>query len=158
MIRDARPADRDAIVALQVASWRQAYAAFLSPDYLAHGLPDDLAAMWAPRLAGDEIALVHEDGDAITGMICCLTDRDPAYVDNLHVDASRRGGGIGAALLRACFDRLRDRGRTACALTVWAGNHRGLRFYERMGGVAGPERDAMLVGHPIRDIPIRFAL
>lgn len=160
MIRDAREADRDAIAALQTASWRDVYAGALPPAFLRDGLAAGMAEKWRGRAFGPPLlVLVEEAGDgALAGFVCCLTDRDPPYVDNLHVDPGLRSRGTGSRLMGACFARLRGLGHDACALTVWDRNARARAFYARLGGTEGAARPADLMGHPVREVPVAFRL
>jgi ribosomal protein S18 acetylase RimI-like enzyme len=56
-----------------------------------------------------------------------------AELETLSVLPSKRGQGIGTALLRAVQTELAANGITALSLLVVAGNDRAFRFYERHG-------------------------
>ena len=158
MIREADARDRDAIAALHLASWRDAYRGVLPDGFLDGALADELGALWTGRDLERTVTLVSDATDGLDGFACCLTDRSVPYVDNLHVRPARRGGGTGAALMQALFARLRGAGHGMADLTVLEGNVRARAFYRRQGGIEGGARAAMLVGHPIREVPVRFAL
>lgn len=54
-------------------------------------------------------------------------------IENVQVDASQRGGGIGGEMMRWAIERCRDRG---CVLVQLTSNKKRLdahRFYERLG-------------------------
>ena len=160
-LRDAGPGDRDAIAALHLASWRDAYGVALPRAYLDGALARDLAARWAARdLAPPLLTLCAWDaeGGDLAGFLCCETDRAVPYVDNLHAHPARRGEGIGRALMAGCGARLRAMGHAACELTVLEANPAARRFYRRLGGAEGAPRDAAIFGHPVREVPVRFDL
>ena len=157
-LRDATDADKPALAALQLASWRDAYRDELPRDYLEGALAGDLQARWAARDLSRTVTLIADGGDAPLGFACCLLDRTPPYVDNLHARPALRGRGIGGALMVALFDRLRARGHAAAELTVLEGNPGARRFYARLGGTEGAARPTELMGHPVREVPVTFRL
>lgn len=71
-----------------------------------------------------------------------LDDRWPSH---LHIDLLpvARGQGVGRALLRQWFDRLRQIGSPGCHLETLAENRPAVRFFEAAGFV--PHGDAFLV-------------
>jgi ribosomal protein S18 acetylase RimI-like enzyme len=115
-----------------------------------------MAACWAGRcFAPPLLTLVAEERGSLTGFVCAFTDRDPPFVDNLHVAPDRTGRGTGGALLRALAARLRARDVEEAQLTVLAGNARARAFYRRMGGQEGAGRPHRFLGcathvHPVR--------
>ncbi|WP_298429229.1 GNAT family N-acetyltransferase [uncultured Jannaschia sp.] len=151
LIRAATEADRDAIVALHLASWQSSYGIVLPARVLSDVLPDYLAVKWAPRGFGpDQPTLVAEAGGEVLGFVCALRDVAPPLVDNLHVHPTARGRGTGAQLLAAINKALAATGAAASTLTVLEANTRAIAFYRAQGGRdAGPEDD-MLVGHPVK--------
>ena len=157
-IRDAAPEDRDAIVALQVASWRDAYAAALPAGDLGDRLAAHLAGTWAARNFRPPLLTLVAEADGLLGFVCCLADRAPPYIDNLHVRPGLRSGGTGGRLMAACFDRLRAQGYRGCALTVLDGNARARAFYARLGGVEAEPRPTSLLGRPVVEVPVLFRL
>jgi len=142
VIRPATGTDAATIAAIHVASWRDAYAHILTPDYLSGPIEEDRRAVWSQRLRnGDPTQLVNIAVDR-TGQakafICSYCDFDPVWgslVDNLHVLPHARGQGIGEQLLRAAAGELSDRNfRSGLHLWVFEANVAGLRFYRRLGG------------------------
>lgn len=156
MIRVAVETDRDALVALQLASWRSSYSEILPHDYMGAPLAADLRAKWAARPLGHPV-LTLVAGE-MEGFVCCLLDQTPPYIDNLHVAPALRGQGIGQALMLDLFRRLRDLGQSTCALTVLAENTGARRFYSSLSGTESAPRQARLMGHPITEVPVRFEL
>ena len=157
MIRAASEADRDAILALHLASWRANYGVELDEAVLRDVLPGWLAEKWAARtLRWPEVALVAEGGDGLDGFVCALADRDPPLIDNLHVRPGLTGRGTGAALLRAVREALAERGHPRSYLTVLERNPRALAFYLREGGVDEGTVDDELVGRAVKARRIGF--
>lgn len=61
------------------------------------------------------------------------TDRREIYIDDLCVDAGRRGQGVGKALYRHTLDYAKALGCHFVCLNVWQGNDSALGFYESLG-------------------------
>jgi ribosomal protein S18 acetylase RimI-like enzyme len=59
----------------------------------------------------------------------------------LAVAPSAQGRGVGAALVRACFDRARELGYRGLVISVRDFNDTAKRLYARFGFVRVPERD-----------------
>ena len=60
---------------------------------------------------------------------------DPRWPAHLHIDLlpNARGRGAGGALMRAWFDRLRERRTAGCHLGTLAENRDAIAFFERVG-------------------------
>jgi len=134
-IRRAADSDRPGIARLHTASWQDSYRAIL-PDRL---LDDELPAIMAARWAGQEICprdavLVAEDERGELLGFAASWDREPVYVDNLHVAAAARSGGIGRKLLGETARHFLEIGREGALLHVIAANHRARAFYLALGG------------------------
>lgn len=56
-----------------------------------------------------------------------------AEIDELYVDGSERGGGVGKALLRAAGRELLQKGVVQVSLRVGKSNSKGIRFYKNLG-------------------------
>lgn len=157
LIRPAAQADLPAVAAIQVTSWRVAYKGLLSDEYLGAPVERDLEAKWVgAEIPRDNICLVAEDGDIVVGFIYVLGDKSPAYIDNLHVDPTRKRSGIGAALMREAARALRDRGHDSTYLTVITDNHQAVSFYRKMGGEFGAAQDEFLYGEPVQSYPVHW--
>ena len=89
-----------------------------------------------------KMLLVAQDGDHLTGLVLIelmTTPDDPifqprryAYIDELAVLESRRGAGIGRALMEQAHQWIADQGIHAIELNVWERNQSAIRFYERL--------------------------
>ena len=60
-------------------------------------------------------------------------DAPDCNLEDLYVEDSARGHGLGAALVRACVDRARERGARRIELDVNDANEPARRLYERLG-------------------------
>jgi L-amino acid N-acyltransferase len=87
--------------------------------------------------------LVAEDGGTVVGY-CCWTsfrggDRFPGYrhtvEHTIHVDAARRGEGIGRLLLEALIDRAREQRVHVMVAGIDGENEASIRFHRGMGFV-----------------------
>jgi ribosomal protein S18 acetylase RimI-like enzyme len=141
-IRPATEDDTAAIAALHVASWRDAYADILAPDYLSGGIEADRLAVWSERLrdrpANQLVNVACDSSGLMQAFVCGYRDVDPVWgslIDNLHVRPQARGQGIGERLLRDAAGELSARASiSGVHLWVFEANVAGLRFYQRLGG------------------------
>ena len=87
-----------------------------------------LGRILAARLEGELV------GVAVISFLWTLEHGGPtAWLDEVYVEPSRRGGGIGRQLVEAALQVARDRGCIALDLEVDAGHEAADRLYERMG-------------------------
>ncbi|MFQ5547665.1 MAG: GNAT family N-acetyltransferase [Woeseia sp.] len=138
-IREARPADSDAILALMPR-----LAAFDIPDSRTpEQLWQDDAKLLREWTKGNvEECLVHvaenADGEILGFTIVRLRpeplSHEPSgHLETIAVDDRAEGKGIGQALLSAAEEAARDRGAQTMTLNVISTNSRARRFYERSG-------------------------
>jgi ribosomal protein S18 acetylase RimI-like enzyme len=118
-VRVAWSADADAIAAVQVSGWRDAYAGLLPPEVLESLDRDRFAEQWARSLTKPAdarnrvlVALERNDvrGFAVTGP-GTDPDADPVTdgeIAELLVDSAARDRGHGSRLLQAAADTLRQ--------------------------------------------------
>ena len=102
---------------------------------------DELRAI----LADDStpVFVACSEDDAVLGYAFCviketkgdrlLCDRKTLYLDDLCVDESRRGRGVGRELYEYCLDFARAIGCHDLTLNVWSCNPAAIRFYEKLG-------------------------
>ena len=86
---------------------------------------------------------VAEEEGAVLGYAFCvfvchrqdniLTDVKTLYIDDLCVDETTRGKGVGKALYRYVTDFAKEQGCYNLTLNVWACNQKAMGFYEAMG-------------------------
>ncbi|MBQ9735611.1 MAG: GNAT family N-acetyltransferase [Clostridia bacterium] len=99
-------------------------------------------------LLGDEgrpILVATDDEDTVIGYCFCilqqhkddavLTDVKTLYIDDLCVDETVRGKGIGKLLYDAAVALAGEKGCYNLTLNVWACNPSAQRFYEKCGMV-----------------------
>jgi ribosomal protein S18 acetylase RimI-like enzyme len=67
------------------------------------------------------------------------TGADDCWLEDLYVDESARGTGLGRALVNAAFDRARQRGCRRMELDVNEQNTAAIAFYERLGFTTEPK-------------------
>lgn len=132
-------------MAVQIERVREATPEVL--DALARLLPqlnDSLALPDANRLQRliadpDVTLLLARDGDAIVGTTTVIVYTTPFWIkarlDEVVVDASARGSGVGEALVRAALDVGREKGAQVAELQSGRGSNREAahRLYERIG-------------------------
>ncbi|MBY8976544.1 GNAT family N-acetyltransferase [Rhodobacteraceae bacterium NNCM2] len=153
MIRPALPVDRDAIVAIHSASWRDSYRGILPDDQLGPDLEGRHQTLWSQifgKPVPGRVILVGVVDNAVRGFIISNPDReDPGldFIAALHVAPEARGQAIGGTLMREWADRMTGIGRKRAMLFVADGNQGARRFYRRLGGVEGPAFDHNLGGH-----------
>jgi GNAT superfamily N-acetyltransferase len=145
-LRDATTGDAAALTALNVASWRAAYAHLLPEAFLAR---IDVAAR-EQRLRGRladaaQFTVVACVGRRQLGFVTAgpVRDEPPAQggeVYALYVDPARTGHGVGSTLLEAAATRLAARGFSRASLWVFTRNAHARRFYEERGWCLEPRR------------------
>lgn len=135
-IRPATIDDADALGALHMACWREAYGELLSAEFFERATPESSAGRWRvtiPRLASDGgLLLLAEEGGELVGFACSGPGRGEGAPRELelyaiYVRASAYGSGVGQRLLDATID---DR---PASLWVLERNPRARAFYERNG-------------------------
>jgi len=114
---------------------------------LAHLLPQLNSTLPVPdlerlrRLIADPAVtlLIARDGDAIVGTTTVIVYTTPFWIkarlDEVVVDQSARGKGVGEAIVHACLDVARERGAQVAELQSGRGPARDVanRLYRRMG-------------------------
>ena len=141
--RKANYYDAENISALHAISWQQNYRGVFSDRFLDTEVVNERLSVWRQRMknqAENQFVLVVMDEDILVGFVCAYLDNDATYgtlIDNLHVNSTYSGQGIGEALLRkAAHEITKVDVKQAMYLWVLAQNKRAIRFYERMKGTA----------------------
>ncbi|TCC47004.1 GNAT family N-acetyltransferase [Kribbella pittospori] len=106
--------------------------------------------------------LVAEDDGEIIGHLQLIPDNDTAELKSMAVAESRRGAGVGRALVRAALEHCRQNGARSLLVATAAADTGNLHFYQRQGfRMLSVERDAFVAstGYPdeivIDGIPLR---
>ena len=112
--------------------------------------------------AGLGAVFVAEADGAIIGHLQLITGNDEAELKSMAVVESRRGTGVGRALVRAALDHCRQNAANRLLVATAAADIGNLRFYQRQGfRMLRIERDAFVpsTGYPgervIDGIPLR---
>jgi GNAT superfamily N-acetyltransferase len=66
------------------------------------------------------------------------TGAEDCWIEDVFVDASARGGGLGRALVEAALDRARERGCVRVDLDAEPSNTPAVRLYESLGFADSP--------------------
>lgn len=133
-LRTATSDDRDAIVAVFLACWRESYAGVL-PSAAIDAMTNERAQdLWTRVLAADDAAvLVAEHGGIVQGVTRFAPEPGGGAVHSLYVSPMARGLGLGTRLLDAAYDALRADGAESVALWVFAANAPSIAFYRGRG-------------------------
>ncbi|MFC5972521.1 GNAT family N-acetyltransferase [Halomarina salina] len=132
-LRQARPEDRDDVVAFTQDTWADREA----EDYIQHVYDD-----W---IAGDgdrqrTFVLDVNDGEDVAG-ICqgVLLSDDEAWAQGMRVNGDYRGHGVSLDLTHGLFDWAADAGATVCRNMVFSWNVAGLGQSRAAGFEPGTE-------------------
>ena len=164
IIRDASPADAEAIARVHVDTWRSTYAGIIPDSVLVGMSASGQQAQWARQLRGrrgGEFALVAQDSEhGIIGFGSAGRVRGDApfhgEVFTLYVLPDCQGQGIGQRLLSGLFDGLRDRGMSSAVVWVLAMNPARF-FYEAMGAARAAEREERIWGEALPEFAYGWA-
>lgn len=149
--------DAAAIADLHAKSWQQNYRGSLSDDYLDHQIETERLIFWTKRFqkaSENEHIIIAEQNDQLIGFSCICLDEDPqwgALIDNLHVAKAHIGKGIGTVLMQKSMQWIKEqRPESGIYLWVLTNNTKGIKFYERLGGVKVEEKtDQMYDGSQV---------
>ncbi|MFC9819079.1 GNAT family N-acetyltransferase [Streptomyces erythrochromogenes] len=142
MIRNARPADLDAIAALHTRARATYYQGHIPEE--AYAGEAELARTregWTvavAREAAEGGVLCAEEGGELTGVAAFRTQDGETTLTQLHVDPVRWRRGTGAALHEACLEAWRRAGVRRVRLEVYEHNIRAQAFYAAQGWVPDP--------------------
>jgi GNAT superfamily N-acetyltransferase len=125
-IRDAEPAELEALTDLWHDGWRDAHLAIVSADLAALRTRDDFRARLSAALGGVRVAV---DGAALAGFYLLRG----AELNQFYVAPTARGTGVAGTLMADAEERLHGRGVRRAWLTCAIGNDRAARFYEKCG-------------------------
>lgn len=132
-IRQARPADAEAVAVCQLDCWRDAYADLVDPTRLQPYLDDVVGnvARWREILAGRARVRIAEGAGSVVGFATVrpAAATAPAHLAAIYVRRAHWSTGLGQRLLDATL------GNEPATLQVYRDNVRAVRFYARNGFV-----------------------
>lgn len=95
------------------------------------------------RNATEPILVAVDEKDEVLGYCFCqfiqhennsvLTDIKTLYIDDLCVDETLRGKGVGKELYNAAIKLAKEKGCYNLTLNVWSCNPSAMKFYEKCG-------------------------
>ncbi|MFJ9765896.1 GNAT family N-acetyltransferase [Streptomyces erythrochromogenes] len=142
MIRNARPADLDAIAALHTRARATYYQGHIPEE--AYAGEAELARTregWTAAVAREAAeggVLCAEEGGELTGVAAFRIQEGGTTLTQLHVDPVRWRRGTGAALHGACLEVWRRAGIRRVRLEVYEHNLRAQAFYAAQGWAPDP--------------------
>jgi ribosomal protein S18 acetylase RimI-like enzyme len=169
-IRDGVGDDVEGIARAHVQGWRESYKDFLSPEALAGLSVEERVQLWQRALAEPEprarLLVAEADDGEIVGFIrggpirgkgVNLLGAEAEIYAVYLLDKVKRQG-IGRRLMAGVFDHLAAHGLCSVGLWVLKDNLPARRFYETLGGTAGPEQSFDLRGQMVTEVAYRFEL
>jgi GNAT superfamily N-acetyltransferase len=160
-VRAAVPGDAEAIAAVHVAAWQEAYAHVFEPGALAALDPAPRTRHWREGIRSGWTVLVADDGSGFVS-VGPARDADEPELGELYaiyVTPERWGTGVGRALMAAALEALRDGDFSEAVLWVLEDNPRARRFYERAGwALDGAAKEEEFLGTRVREVRYRISL
>jgi ribosomal protein S18 acetylase RimI-like enzyme len=168
LIRDGSEGDVDGIARVHVQGWRESYKDFMMPEALSGLSFEERRSMWQSVLADPDpraklLVAVTEAGEIVgfarggpirsKGADLLATEAELFAI--YLIDAVKRQG-IGRRLMGGVFDHLAAQGFSSAGLWVLKDNAPARRFYEALGGEAGPEQTFDVRGQRLIEIAYRF--
>lgn len=136
-VREALPADAEALGAVRYRAWMETYTGLIDPAYLQSMSAEKSAAMFRKQSCRELLA-AEADG-RIIGFCGYGAARDadaPAgfgEIRGIYVLRAYQHAGVGKKLLDRALAALRAQGFRSSYLWVLRGNDAAIRFYERNG-------------------------
>ncbi len=162
MIRDATPADAEALARVHVATWQAAYAHVFPAEELAAIDIEARVEHWRGILTTSEgTTLVAERDGEVIGFSGVGPGRDGAGGElyAIYVRPDYWDSGAGRELMEAAEAHLRAQGSEEAFLWVLDDNPRARRFYERAGwSTDGGVKEDDFLGVRVREIRYRKRL
>jgi ribosomal protein S18 acetylase RimI-like enzyme len=152
VVRDARPADAQAIARVHTRSWQVGYAHAFPAEALAAISVERRAEHWTRWLTNPPVppvaVLVAEVDDEVCGFVSVgrSAEHGVGELFAIYVDPDHWGAGLGRALISEGERRLKDAGFREVLLWVLEDNPRTRRFYEAAGWAhdGGAKEDTFL--------------
>jgi ribosomal protein S18 acetylase RimI-like enzyme len=168
IIRDGTESDVDGIARVQVQGWRESYKDFMTPEALAGLSVDERKSMWRGVLAKPDpqaklVVAVQSDGGIVgfarggpirnTGTDLLAAD---AEIFAIYLLDKAKRQGLGRKMMAEVFAHLAAQGFRSVGLWVLKENVSARRFYEKLGGQAGPEKTLNVCGQMLAEVGYRF--
>ncbi len=167
-VRDGLESDAEGIARVHVQGWRESYKDFMSPDALAGLSVEERLSMWRSTLAKPDprskLLVAEMDCREIVGFVCAgparaegaeLLATEAEFFAIYLLDRVKRQG-LGRRLMAGVFSHLAGQGFRSAGLWVLKDNLPARRFYEALGGQAGPEQSFDVRGQRLAEIVYRF--
>ena len=137
VIRPPKPGERDAFIAMALASWLDAYTDLLPEDQV-RSAPEMMETAATKRYGEFRVAVDEPSGELLG--YYSLGEGD--YLWHLYVHPVHFRKGIGRKLLQTAEKELAERGLNSVSLDVTKGNDRAVKFYEALGfTITGVDED-----------------
>jgi ribosomal protein S18 acetylase RimI-like enzyme len=141
VIREARIGDAEALAALAVETYAEAFGHSFSPDDLAAHLEKRLSRERFEQMLREDTFLVAEARGRLIGYVQFGRPGDAAdaisdrrrELRRLYVHTDHQNRGIGGRLMDAALAHPSMRDAEQITLDVWEHNHAAQRFYARYG-------------------------
>ena len=147
-VRGATLLDAEAVRAVAMASWRDAYAGMLRSATIEAFFEGPYALVNVrARIVADDV-LVIDGPNGIVAFADAVPEADRVFLDAIYVRPEHHRRGAGSALVDAVAAR--HPGLPIDA-NVLVGNRKGEPFYERQGFVPVATLNGELVGEPITE-------
>ena len=133
-IRQAKEEDVMQIADILVEDWQTAYKGIMDGDFLNSLSVEQRYSIEIKRYRKYTVAV---ENDEILGYAWNeMTDDEAADCEiiALYVRYSKRGRGIGRALMQYSMDSFRKAGKKSMIIWCLRDNHESRKFYEKMGG------------------------
>jgi len=160
-VREATPADVDAVVAVARDSWYAAYGGFIEPASVEQALGENYdPELVAAGVDHEDIAffVAEADGEVVGFASAEQTWADEVELHTLYVHPDRWGEGGGRALFERVetWARAQDVDRVVAA--AFTENSVAVGFFEALGFEPGAETAAEVAGerHPEREFEYRL--
>ncbi len=134
--------DLKSIAQLHAQSWQQHNRGILDDDFLDNKVQAERLAVWTERFTNpsdNQHIITAKENGKLCGFTCLYGGKDPkygTYLDNLHVDKSYHGKGIGKQLMILAGQWSHtNHPNQGIYLFVFAANTPAIGFYQRIGGV-----------------------
>ena len=138
-IRNARPADAEAIAEVHDAAWRDAYRGIIPGRELERMIARRGPRWWQAAISRGSRLVVLDFGGRIAGYASYGRNRVPAMpysgeIFELYLAPEFQGIGMGRRLFEAARRDLNEHGYVSTLVWALADNERALDFYTYLGG------------------------